>query len=56
MKLEKVIGLSSKGFNAIEVNPVTGDLVYMAGSFLVIYSPKESKQTNFLSSPTSKPL
>ena len=39
MKLEKVIGLSSKGQESIEVNPVTGDLVYIAGSFLVVYSP-----------------
>jgi len=43
MKLEKVLGLSSRGYNSIEVNPITGDLVYLAGSYLVIYSPKESK-------------
>jgi len=54
MKLEKVIGMSSKGYNAIEVNPLTGDLVYIAGSYLIIYSPKDSKQTHFLSSTTSK--
>ena len=56
MKLEKVIGLSSKGQNAIEINPVTGDLVYLAGSFLVVYSPKDSKQSTFLSSRTSRPF
>jgi WD40 repeat protein len=56
MKLEKVIGLSSKGQEAIEVNPVTGDLVYIAGSFLVIYSPQQSKQTMHLCSRTSRPF
>ena len=50
MKLEKVIGLSSRGYNSIEVNPLTGDLIYLAGSFLVVYNPKESRQTHFLSS------
>jgi hypothetical protein len=56
MKLEKVIGLSSRGYNSIEVNPLTGDLIYLAGSFLVVYNPKESKQTHFLGSPASKPF
>jgi hypothetical protein len=44
MKLEKVIGLSSKGYNSIQVNPVTGDLIYLAGAYLVVYNPKENKQ------------
>ena len=43
MKLEKVIGLSSKGYNGIEVNPVTGDLIYIAGSFLIVYNPTTTK-------------
>ena len=56
MQLEKVIGTSSKNANAIQVNPVNGDLVFLAGSYLVVYSPKDAKQTHFLSSPTSRPF
>jgi len=56
MKLEKVIGLSSKGYNGVEVNPVTGDLIYIAGSFLVVFNPTTSKQVHFLCSTTSKPF
>ena len=56
MQLEKVIGTSSKTANAIQVNPANGDLVYLAGSYLVIYSPKDAKQTQFLSSRTSRPF
>ena len=56
MQLEKVIGTSSKNANAIQVNPVNGDLVFVAGSYLVVYSPKDAKQTHFLASPTSRPF
>lgn len=56
MQLEKVIGTSSKNANALQVNPVNGDLVFLAGSYLVVYSPKDAKQTRFLSSPTSRPF
>ena len=43
MQLEKVIGTSSKSANSIQVNPANGDLVYLAGSYIVVYSPKEGK-------------
>ena len=56
MQLEKVIGTSSKSANSIQVNPANGDLVYLAGSYLVVYSPKDARQTHFLSSRTSRPF
>jgi hypothetical protein len=56
MQLEKVIGYSIRGQNALAINPVTGDIVYPAGCFLVVYSPKENKQTKFLRSPTFRPF
>lgn len=43
MKLERVIGLTSSNQNSLCVNPKNGDVVYIAGCFLVIYSPKENR-------------
>ena len=56
MQLEKVIGTSSKGANSLQVNPANGDIVYLAGSNLVVYSPRDAKQIKFLSSRTSRPF
>jgi hypothetical protein len=50
MQLEKIIGLTSKNNNAMAINPITGEVAYPAGAFIVIYSPKENKQTKFLPS------
>ena len=56
MELEKVIGTSSKGANSLQVNPANGDICYLAGSRLVIYSPRDAKQIKFLASRTSRPF
>ena len=56
MQLEKVIGTSSKGCNSLQVNPVNGDICYLAGSRLVMYSPRDAKQIKFLASRTSRPF
>lgn len=56
MELEKVIGTSSKGANSLQVNPANGDICYLAGSRLVIYSPRDAKQVKFLASRTSRPF
>ena len=56
MKLEKVIGYSCKGQNSIVTNPRTGDLIYIAGNFLVVYSSEEKKQSKFLRSRTNRPF
>jgi mitogen-activated protein kinase binding protein 1 len=46
--LERVLGLTSTNSNSICVNPKTGDVVYIAGCFVIIYNPKENKQTHHL--------
>lgn len=56
MELEKVIGTSSRGANSLQVNPANGDICYLAGSRLVIYSPRDAKQVKFLASRTSRPF
>jgi len=56
MQLEKVIGTSSKSTNSLQVNPATGDICYLAGSHLVIYSPRDAKQVKFLPSRTTRPF
>ena len=56
MQLEKVIGTSSKGANSLQVNPANGDVCYLAGSRLVIYSPRDAKQVKFLASRTCRPF
>ena len=56
MQLEKVIGTSSKGSNSLQVNPANGDICYLAGAQLVIYSPRDAKQVKFLSSRTARPF
>ena len=43
MKIDKVIGTSSKDSDSICINPVTGDLCYLAGSLIVIYSVRDGK-------------
>ena len=37
-------------------NPVTGDLCYLAGCFVVIYSVVEARQIMFLQSPKRRPF
>lgn len=51
-----MIGQSCKSQNSIAINPVSGDIIYPAGCFLVVYSPKENKQTHFLRSRTNRPF
>ena len=43
MQLEKVIGTSSKDSYSIAINPVTGDIVYLAGCFVVVFSVRDAK-------------
>ena len=40
---------------SITVNPVSGDVCYPAGCFLVVYSPKDNKQNHFLKSRKMRP-
>lgn len=56
MQLEKVIGYTCRSQNSVAVNPITGDIVYPAGCFLVVYSPKDNKQVQFLRSRTCRPF
>jgi hypothetical protein len=56
MVLEKVIGSSSKGNNSVTFNPVTGDFLYIAGCFVVVYSVRLGKQVKFLHSPQHRPF
>ena len=50
MQLEKVIGMSSKNNNSITINAQTGEFAYPAGSVIIIYNPKENRQSKFLHS------
>jgi len=57
MTLEKVIGMTAANENGICVNPFNGDLCYTAGCFIVIYSPKENKQSqHHVVSRTNRPF
>ena len=47
-QLERVLGLTSSNNNSICVNPRNGEVVYLAGCFVVVYSPKENKQVHHL--------
>lgn len=40
----------------MQVNPANGDICYLAGSRLVIYSSREAKQIKFLASRTQRPF
>ena len=43
--------------NAVCVNPINGDLCYTSGCFVIIYIPKENKQSqHFIVSRTNKPF
>ena len=46
--------MSSRGSSSIAINPLTGDVAYPAGAIIVIYSPKENKQTKYLYSQASQ--
>ena len=54
--MEKVIGTSSKDSYSIAINPVTGDIVYLAGCFVVVFSVRDAKQIQFLQSPKHRPF
>jgi len=57
MTLEKVIGMTASNENGICVNPLNGDLCYAAGCFIVIYIPKENKQSHHhVVSRTNRPF
>lgn len=56
MQLEKVIGNTSENQNQICVNPRNGDILYIAGCFIVVYSPKENKQIFHLRSKNDRPF
>ena len=56
LQLERVIGTSSKGANSLQTNPINGDVCYLAGSRIVIYSPRDAKQIKFLASRTARPF
>jgi WD40 repeat protein len=54
--VERVLGLTSTSVNSIAVNPVTGEVCYIAGCFAVIYNPKENKQAHHIQSKSQQPL
>ena len=54
--LERVLGLTSANSNSICVNPKNGDVCYLAGCFVVVYSPKENKQVQHLQSKSAQPF
>ena len=54
--LERIVGSTVKSGNSISVNPVTDEIAYIAGNVVVIYNPKENKQTHFLKSGSGKTI
>ena len=56
MILERVIGNTIHGKNGMTVDPVTGDLAYIAGCIVVFYRPKSNRQTQFLSSLNNRSI
>jgi hypothetical protein len=48
LELEKVIGISTATNCTFSVHPLTGEIAYIAGSVVVIYSSKRNKQTKLL--------
>lgn len=51
LTLEKIIGTTSSSGNSFKLHPVTGELVFLAGGYAVIYNPKKNEQTRFIKSP-----
>eukprot|EP00357_Protocruzia_adherens_P030928 CAMPEP_0115043006 /NCGR_PEP_ID=MMETSP0216-20121206/46605_1 /TAXON_ID=223996 /ORGANISM="Protocruzia adherens, Strain Boccale" /LENGTH=1428 /DNA_ID=CAMNT_0002425231 /DNA_START=108 /DNA_END=4394 /DNA_ORIENTATION=+ len=56
LKLEKVIGISGRSNKGVQINPVTGDVAYIAGSIIVIYNPKQNKQIKFFFNKRNRPF
>lgn len=54
VQLHKVLGFAGKSNQEMALNPQTGELVWVAGSVIVTYSPKENKQTKFIFHPSNK--
>lgn len=54
--LEKVVGTTSSSNSNFTLNPISGELVFVAGCVVVFYDPQQDKQTKFFSSPSNKPL
>jgi hypothetical protein len=48
MELLQVIGFPSYKKTGFCFNPLTGDLLYIAGSCIVVYSIEEDRQKDFL--------
>eukprot|EP00250_Pteridium_aquilinum_P033286 c5408_g2_i1 orf=62-412(+) len=47
LQLEKVIGLTSSNANGLACNPATGDLAFLAGCVVVVFSTETYRQTRF---------
>ena len=56
LTLERVIGCTAMTASAVAVPPVTGDLVYPAGSLAVVYHPKRNRQHRFFATPSNAPI
>jgi hypothetical protein len=49
-----VIDGATSSAAAIAINPATGDLAYIAGSFIVLFGVKSSRQEKFLKNPKGR--
>ena len=55
LQLERVIGLTSLHNAALAAHPRTGELAYVAGATVVLYSPRRNRQARFLGQLSAEP-